>query len=133
MHLGANVVAIKQMSGTRLERSLTLPEFILAFNIYKKIVTKVYPQRLQELDDYMAEIVRMANSFEGLTFYEYHKQFSMNAAQLLEEEGIKIDWSVRDTELYISLFAGLSPRACAIYASVSHDTHFCPESQVLHT
>ena len=70
----------------------------------------------------------MANRYQGLTFYEYHRQFSMNAAQLLEEEGIKVDWSVRDQTIFLSLFTGQKANSCLICASVSHDTHFCPET-----
>ena len=51
----------------------------------------------------------MANRYQGLTFYEYHRQFSMNAAQLLEEEGIKVDWSVIDQTIFFLCSLGRKP------------------------
>ena len=126
--IGESTITMKPIQDSRLNRALTPQEFQIAFSIYKKVVCNVYPQRREELDDYMSDVLKMANQFPGLLFYEYHKQFSANAAQLLEQQGVKVDWSVRDPTIFISLFTGQKANACAICGSVSHATHFCPES-----
>jgi hypothetical protein len=48
---------------SRVQRALTLPEFISAFSIYKTIMCEVYSERLPELDAYMREIIEMATKY----------------------------------------------------------------------
>jgi hypothetical protein len=60
-------------------------------------------------------------------FYEYHKQFSFKVAQYLIQQGQKIDWSIKDAELYMSIFTGQKANACGVCSSVAHLTNFCPE------
>jgi hypothetical protein len=107
---------------------LTLPEFLKAFGIYKNIMTQVYPIRLRELDSYQNDIIDMALKFPSLTFYEYHKSFSARAAAMLTNNNIKIDWSVRDTTLFCSVFAGHKANACTVCNSLSHAAPFCPQT-----
>jgi hypothetical protein len=69
----------------------------------------------------------MAQQYGGYGYYEYHRQFSFKAAQYLTQKGIKIDWSLRDQELYMSIFTGQKANCCAVCQSVSHNTPFCPQ------
>ena len=55
----------------RLNRSLTLDEFIQAFRIYKNIMYTAHPHRRNELDIYEWDIVNMATRYSGRGFYEY--------------------------------------------------------------
>lgn len=110
----------------RLSRSLTLGEFIMAFSRYKNIVCEALPHRRTELDHYERDIVEMANQFGGTRFYDYHKAFSAKAAALLHQQHIKVDWSIRDNNLFCTIFAGMKANVCGLCSSVNHTTEFCP-------
>jgi hypothetical protein len=88
---------------------------------------EVFPHRRQELDSYQRDIIEMATRFPGMAFYDYHKAFSGRAATLLSTYNVKIDWSVKDTNLFCSIFAGHKANACAICSSQVHITEFCPQ------
>ena len=121
-------IPLKPLSDPRLNRALTIQEFIEAFSIYKNIMTGAYPNRRSELDLYERDIVNMSARFGGLAFYEYHKAFSARAAALLSQLGIKVDWSLRDQNLFNQVFAGHKIHACEICNSSGHDTSFCPQA-----
>ena len=127
MVIGESTLAIKPLKDNRLNRNLTIQEYIQAFSIYKRIICEVFPIRQKELDIYLTDIIAMASQFQGFTFYEYHKQFSMRAAQFLQQ-GIKVDWAVRDEHMFVSLFTGQRSNSCITCHSVSHSTAFCPET-----
>ena len=67
---------------------------------------EAYPQRRVELDSYQRNIVEMSNKFGGLAFYEYHRAFSARSASLLQNHNIKINWGLKDTNLFCMTFAG---------------------------
>lgn len=125
---GSEAIPIKPRKDYRLTKSLTLPEFIKAFSTYRTVMTEGYPHRKEELDIYFNDVIEMASDFSGTIFYEYHKMFSARAAALLLNHGIKVDWSVRDNELYCKLFAGRRANACTLCSSMAHATDFCPLS-----
>ena len=110
----------------RLSKNLTLGEFIMAFSRYKNIVCEVLPHRRTELDHYERDIVEMANQFGGNRFYDYHKAFSAKAAALLHQQHIKVDWSIRDNNLFCTIFAGMKANICGLCSSVNHSSEFCP-------
>ena len=56
-------------SDPRLNRNLTLPEFICAFNKYRNIMCEVWNRR-HELDKYEGNIVEIASRIEDTSFYE---------------------------------------------------------------
>ena len=87
-----------------------------------------YPHRNGELDAYLTETIGMATDFGAGTFYEYHKMFSARAATLLLNHNVKLDWSVRDNDMYCKLFAGRHAIACGICSSMAHSMDFCPLS-----
>ena len=86
-------------SDPRLNRNLTLPKFICAFNKYRNIMCEVWNRR-QEIDAYEAVIVGIASWIEGTAFYEYHRSFSARAAALIKKQNVKVDWAVRDNGLF---------------------------------
>ena len=110
----------------RLAKSLTLGEFIMAFSKYKNIVCEALPNRRVELDKYERDIVEMATQFGGTRFYDYHKAFSAKAAALLQQHHVKVDWSIRDNNLYCTIFAGMKANNCGLCSSITHSTEFCP-------
>lgn len=65
----------------RLNRSLTLAEFIQAFGVYKNIMTSAHPRRRNELDLYERDFVDMATRYK--------------------HNNIKVDWSVRNKSLFL--------------------------------
>ena len=117
-------------SDPRLHRSLSLPDFLLAIVRYLNVMTEVHPERRAELTHYLSFVVKLAVQFPPPLFYEYHKHFSRKAASILASQGWKIDWTVRDDDLYFQIFAGRRARTCDKCSSVDHSTDFCPA--VLH-
>ena len=78
----------------RLNRSLSVDGFIVAFSKYKRIHCSRHPWRREELDEYMENVVEIARVY-GRKFYEYHKFFSQKCAVALEQ-GKKVNWAEKD-------------------------------------
>lgn len=125
MDISGNEIRIKGSQDPRLNKSLTLSEFLVAFGRYKSVICDAYPNRREELDLYEADIIDMATSY-GTVFYDYHVQFTMNAASWLQQKKIKVDWSVRDNDIFIKCTAGRKAAVCAICNSTLHMHEFCP-------
>ena len=122
--VGSDVYPLKPLTDTRLNKSLTLGEFVKALGVYMSVMCSTYPQRREELNQYLADLVDMSSQFAGFGFYDYHRLFSAKAAAALAKR-IKVDWSKRDTMLYTTIFAGQKANACEICKSISHVTAFC--------
>ena len=110
----------------RLNKCLTISEFIQAFGTYKTLC-EAFPSRHHELDLYEWEIVNMAARYPGAGFYDYHKQFSAKAASYLKNHNWKLDWSKRDSQLYSNIFTNYKSNCCQHWHSVSHLSDFCPK------
>ena len=95
----------------RLNRNLSLNEFMKAFGIYKNVMCQAYPSRREELDMYERDIVDMGYEYGGKGFYEYHKIFSSQAAAYLRYHNIKVDWSVRNNRLFCNVFVNHKPNS----------------------
>lgn len=108
----------------RLNRKLSLQEFIRAFGKFKRVMTTTFPDRRAELDAYQDDIIDICNFF-GDKFYDYHKMFSAKAATLLREQCVKVDWSKRDRDILNLVTAGASINICKICNMVDHTTAFC--------
>ena len=108
----------------RLDRALNISQFYKAFGIYKRIMSEAYPLRRKELDLYEADI---GNIFEhyGDVFYQYHVQFSKQAAAYLEK-GIKVDWSKRHKDLFQLIVGGAKTKVCDHCGQADHQSPFCP-------
>ena len=92
-------------SDPRLNRNLTLPEFICAFNKYRNSMCEVWDRR-KELDAYEAIVVGIASRIDDTAFYENHRSFSVRAAALIQQQNVKVDLGVRDKGLFCPLFVG---------------------------
>ena len=125
---GGEAIPVRQRTDPRLLKNLNLSEFIKSFTIYKDVMVEGYPHRADELTIYLNEIIDMANDYGGTTFYQYHKHFSARAAALLLNHNTKVDWSIRDNDLYCKLFAGRRANSCSLCSSMAHATDFCPLS-----
>lgn len=112
----------------RLLQSLSLPQFIQAFGIYKNIMCQAHPHRREELDLYEREIIDMASRYNGKGFYDYHKMFSAQAAAHLIYNNIKVDWSIRNNKLFCAIFANYKASQCSVCESSLHQTSFCPQA-----
>lgn len=108
----------------RLNKKLTIQEFIIAFGVYKRIMCQAYNWRRAELDAYEAHIIDMASSYPD-HFYEYHKLFSAQCAIALEQHKLKIDWSQGDYVLRERILRGVSPVKCDNCGSAIHSTALC--------
>ena len=110
----------------RLNRSLSIEEFIVAFNKYKRIHCTRHPWRKAELDEYEANIIDISRVY-GRKFYEYHKIFSQKCAVALEQ-GKKVNWGEKDKDLMQMIIGGTQCNSCNICKEVSHTTQFCPQN-----
>lgn len=80
----------------RIQRTISMDEFITAFCVIKGlcyVVYKAFPNRYEELDLYLAHINETANISPD-RFSEYHKWFSANCAIMLLQHNIKryVNW-----------------------------------------
>ncbi|XP_033763093.1 uncharacterized protein LOC117344458 isoform X2 [Pecten maximus] len=112
----------------QLQRNLTLDEFVVAFGRFKRIMTSGFPNRSQELDDYMAHIIETANVWPD-KFYEYHKMFSAKCAIVLHQRNQKIDWSYGDPSLRQIVCAGSKVKCCDFCKSTTHVSSMCVTKQ----
>ncbi|XP_070580575.1 uncharacterized protein [Ptychodera flava] len=124
--IGNEALSLKPLQDGRVNRPLTITEFIQAFTVYKNVMCEAFPNRRTELDAYVTDIVGMSKRFSGFAFYDYHRDFSAKAAALLLNHGIKLDWGVRDSLIYTSTFSGLKANLCNICNSAVHTTEVCP-------
>lgn len=118
------VITVKAKDA-RLQRDLSLQEFIEAFNMFKNIICGIEDRRV-ELDNYLQDIIDMAVKFKGNTFYEYHKAFAKKAAAIKQIKGLTIDWAVRDEKLYNTICLGKPIHTCSHCGSSLHISEMCP-------
>lgn len=117
---------LKNIADPRVLKNLTLPEFLKAFASFKEIMCNAFPTRRIELDAYERDIIDMGTRYPGTLFYEYHRAFSARAAAYLDQFNIRVDWAIRDYNLFTEIFSGCKAHACDICHSVAHATDFCP-------
>ncbi|CAG2219552.1 unnamed protein product [Mytilus edulis] len=115
-------------SDVRLQRNLSMDEFVIAFGRYKRIMGTAFPNRNEELDLYLAHIIETANIWPDC-FYEYHKIFSAKCAVMLIQHNIKIDWSKGDSDLRNMVCAGSKINTCRKCHSTTHSTVMCSVQQ----
>ncbi|CAG2242115.1 unnamed protein product [Mytilus edulis] len=115
-------------SDVRLQRNLSMDEFVIAFGRYKRIMGTAFPNRNEELDLYLAHIIETANIWPDC-FYEYHKMFSAKCAVMLIQHNIKIDWSKGDSDLRNMVCAGSKINKCRKCHSTTHSTVMCSVQQ----
>lgn len=62
----------------------------------------------------------MASTTRGSAFYEYHKTFLARASALLLQRNINIDWSVRDTKLFTTIFSRQTTIRWKLFCSLAY-------------
>ncbi|KAM4688946.1 uncharacterized protein O3C94_007053 [Discoglossus pictus] len=87
----------------RLQRKLTVTEFVLAFGIFRDVICSVFPHRRQELDDHLHLIVDLAYRYGGFAYYDYHRSFAAKAAATLSQFNLHVNWALMDHDLFYRL------------------------------
>lgn len=118
-------IYLKPKVDVRLDRQLTILEFILAFSKYMTVICDVFAHRRRELTAYLNEIIRLSVRFGHHFFYDYHCLFAEKAETMLHTRNVLVDWSKRDQDIYIGVFGGLRPVVCEFCRSPHHFSHFC--------
>ncbi|XP_044143987.1 uncharacterized protein LOC122933207 [Bufo gargarizans] len=124
------VSVVVKSRDARLNRKLTISEFVLAFGIYREVICAVHPDRREELDLYLHKLVDLGNKYGGSAFYDYHRSFSAKVAGAFSQYGVRSNWARIDTVIFCRHFAGLRTPACAHCSSTAHTTNFCPNTSV---
>lgn len=122
------VSVVLKENDCRLTRNLTMPEFNVAFGVYRDIICEIYPQRRFEFDTYLAIISDLAMSYGGNLFYEYHKSFSAKAALYIQKFNQRLDWAVVDLALISRHFTGHHPLSCSLCGAFTHTVSLCPQT-----
>ncbi|CAG2199079.1 unnamed protein product [Mytilus edulis] len=110
----------------RLQRNLSIQEFLEAFNIYKNIICEKQDRRI-EFDMYIQDIIDISARYKGPVVYEYHKAFANKVAAIKLTHGkvTVVDWSIRDEKLYSSITSGQIIKECETCGSLGHLTAVC--------
>ncbi len=119
-----NEIRIKGGQDERLNQPMTIGDFVAAFTKYMDIVCEVDDRR-EELHQYMADIVDMANQHGGQLFMDYHQAFFLRAATLLETYNTKVHWGIKDKNIMDSLLISKRGKHCVTCGSHSHTTESC--------
>ncbi|XP_030253189.1 uncharacterized protein LOC115569298 [Sparus aurata] len=117
-------IALKQPLSTR-SKELTPVEFTLSFSLYRDIICSSFPERRQELDDYLSLVLDLALRFGGNGFYTYHILFASQAAGRLHQFNQGTYWGTLDTELYCRVFSARASLNCDMCGAPSHPTTTC--------
>ena len=123
---GENVSAILKSSDPRLNRDLSIGQFLVAFGIFRDVICSVYPDRRQELDAYLALIGDINLTYGKALFYQYHKAFSRKAALYVAQYNTRSDWSVLDTEVLMMVIGGAQAVTCNTCGGTGHASALCP-------
>ncbi|KAK0147814.1 hypothetical protein N1851_012504 [Merluccius polli] len=117
-------IELKQPLSTR-SKELTAVEFALSFSLYHDIICSSFPDRRQELDDYVSLVLDLALRFGGNGFYNYHILFASQAAGRLQQFNQGTYWGTLDTELYCRVFSARASLNCDQCGAPSHPTTTC--------
>ncbi|XP_044128654.1 uncharacterized protein LOC122925402 [Bufo gargarizans] len=121
-----DVSIVMKAKDARLSRKLSIPEFVLAFSVYRDVVCSAQPDRREELDRYLYRVTDLGQKYGGSAFYDYHRSFSAKAAAALSQFQFVTNWAEMDTELFCRHFAGLRAPTCSNCQSIFHTTDWCP-------
>ena len=102
---------------------MTFPEFITAFGVYKRVMCDAFPSRHDELVQYESVISRLYMTYGQKAFNEYHRSFSSKSWAFIDRCNVKLDWGVRDRDIYDSVTAGRRPNSCYHCNSIEHPSH----------
>jgi hypothetical protein len=122
----AGTQIVVKATDARLNRSLTIHEFRVAFTRYADVVFEKQPERRKELSTYSAFIDQLYNSYSGTYFYDYHRAFARKVEQHHINAGDEVDWAFKDTDLYLQIFPALHSYTCENCQCFDHFSAFCP-------
>ena len=108
-----------------LDSVLVLGETALGISIYRDVICSVFPNRRQELHDYLAVVLDLAVRFGGTLFQEYHRQFSAKASSRLEQRNVATYWGALDLELYCRVSSGTVAVSCSLCSNPAHPASLC--------
>ena len=111
------------------QRVLSPTEFTNAFTRFKEVILERFPHRSRELDAYLINIIDLATKYTGKAYWQYHTQFSKQAASLWAR-GIRVDWSVIDPIILHKAIASERALFCDHCQDALHSTSACPFSPV---
>ena len=106
-------------------KDLTPAEFAFAFGIYRDTLCDQFPNRREELDQYMHLVLDMALTYGGNGFYTYHVQFASRAAAILDQRNQAVYWGERDNTLFCQVFASRPPIPCTSCGAPAHPASTC--------
>lgn len=98
-----DVSVIVKTRDHRLNCKLSIPEFVLAFSLFRDIVCSVSPHRREELDHYLFAVVELGQKFGGFTIIIV--RFPPKPLKCF----LNIRWSQSGVVLILSCFAGILP------------------------
>ena len=121
---------LENLKGKSLSwRVLSPTEFTDAFTRFKEVILERFPHRSREPDAYLINIIDLATKYTGKAYWQYHTQFSKQAASLWAR-GIRVDWSVVDPIILHKAIASERALFCDHCQDVLHSTSACPFSPV---
>ncbi len=123
--IGDEKLQLKPLGDKRLSKMLTIQEFVKSFNTYKNIFCEAFPQRREEMDRYMSNIIEINAKYAGFAHYEYHLEFSARAAYYREHQNILIDWGRLDERLMTQVVGGRKALTCTLCGGYDHTATFC--------
>lgn len=109
----------------RINRKLSVTEFVLAFGMFRDALFLASHSRREELDLNLHAVVDLGYKYGGIAFYDYHCSFAAKAAAKLAQFQASTNWSAMDTELFCHHFAGLLSPLCSICQSSTHTENWC--------
>ena len=122
---------LEKQKDMRLNRSLTIEEFILAFNKYKRIHCARHAWRKPELNVYELIIIEISAVY-GPKFYEYRKLFEQKCAAALTM-GQKLNWAEKDKDLLQMKIGGVPSKVCQIFKKFLTHQHSAYQIHILIT
>ena len=109
------------------KQTLDLPQMVLALMKFKELVSDDFPERVIEIDTYIANIALVACKYGGLSYWYYHAYFWDKAAEA-SDRGEKLNWHALDAEALHAAVAGSPPNYCDNCQSWTHHSTQCPFS-----
>ena len=89
------------------KQTLDLSQLLLALLKFKDIVRDSFPKKCEEIDMYIANVITIANKYQGLAYWYYHIYFWDKATEF-SHRGEDLNWSVLDAEALHAAIANKS-------------------------
>ncbi|KAM3591216.1 uncharacterized protein V6R79_024713 [Siganus canaliculatus] len=123
---GDSFTTIFKSADPRLNKDLSIGQFLVAFGAYRDVICAVFPESRKELDAYLALVGDLNRKYAKNIFYLYHKAFSRKAALHISQFNTRLDWSVLDTELLVMIARGSQMISCHACGTSGRTAPLCP-------